>query len=383
MHASRMDGYVTLLIGIALVGAIVAIAVGFGRGSRVLARSHDDALTDTLTGLGNRRRLLEDLGDLLASRAPTRSRLLLMLDLDGFKAYNDRFGHPAGDVLLARLGRELELAAREGEGAAYRPGGDEFCALIDNRPDRRRRVAAAVNEALRAGGNGVTASYGEAVLPLEADNPERALQLADRRLYADKSQRRRHAEAREVRDALTEALDRRSPGALVGVAELASRVARSIGLAGEELELVVRAAELHDVGKAAVPEAILENPHSLDDLERALLHQHTLVGERILSAAGPLGPVATIVRAGDESFDGTGHPDGLKGEAIPLAARIVAACEFFHTLTEPQPLGHGMSSELALEELRREAGCRFDPSVVGKLAALAPNREPAATGGRA
>jgi two-component system, cell cycle response regulator len=368
-----MDGYATLLIGITLVGAIVAIAAAFGRSSRVLARSHNDALTDTLTGLGNRRRLLEDLGDLLASGEPSRSRLLVVLDLDGFKAYNDSFGHPAGDVLLARLGRELELAARESGGTAYRPGGDEFCALVVNRRDGRRRLRAAVGEALWAGARQVTASYGEVVLPLEADSPERALQLADRRLYADKSQRRRQAEAREVREALTEALSGRyADGAHGGVADLAGKVARTMGLQGEALELVVRAAELHDVGKAAVPEAILENPDRLDDVEQALLRHHTLVGERILSSARPLGPVATIVRAGDERFDGTGHPDGLKGDEIPLGARIVAACDFFSNLTEPEPLGRGMSAEVALDELHHEAGGRFDPEVVGALAALAP-----------
>jgi two-component system, cell cycle response regulator len=378
-----MDGFATLLLGIALVGAIVAFAAAFGRSSRVLSRSHYDALTDTLTGLGNRRRLLEDLADLLASREPGRSRLLLVLDLDGFKAYNDSFGHPAGDVLLARLGRELEAAAGESGGTAYRPGGDEFCALIDNRREHRRRVAAAVNEALWAGGAGVTASIGEVVLPLEADSPERALQLADRRLYAAKSERRRQAEAREVRDALAEALGRADGAALARVADLAGRVARAMGLCGEQLELVVRAAELHDVGKAAMPEEILENPDRLDDVERALLRQHTLVGERILSSARPLGPVATIVRAGDERFDGSGHPDGLKGNEIPLGARIVAACEHFHTLTEPRPLGQGLSAVVALEEVSREAGRRLDPSVVDVLTHLVPSREPAAAGGAA
>jgi two-component system, cell cycle response regulator len=373
-----MDGYAAVLIGVAIVGAIVAIAIAFGRSSRVLARSHDDALTDTLTGLGNRRRLLEDLEDLLEGSEPGRPRLLVLLDLDGFKAYNDALGHPAGDMLLARLGRELEVAAREAGGSAYRPGGDEFCALIDDDRDGRRALAAGVGDALWACGEEVTASYGQVVLPLEADSPERALQLADRRLYADKSQRRRHAEAREVRDALTEALDGRVPD---GVANLAGRVARAMGLCGEELELVVRAAELHDVGKAAVPEGILENPHSLDEVEKALLRQHTLVGERILSSARPLGPVARIVRAGDERFDGDGYPDGLRGDEIPLGARIVAACESFHSLTGAQPLGRGMSTEVALEELRREAGGRFDPSVVETLASLAPAREPAAAGG--
>jgi two-component system cell cycle response regulator len=372
-----MDGYILVLIGIGLVGTIVALAIAFGRSSRVLARSHDDALTDTLTGLGNRRRLLEDLEVVLAGRETGSSRLLVVLDLDGFKAYNDAFGHPVGDVLLARLGRELEAAAREAGGTAYRPGGDEFCALIDNRREGRRALGAAVAEALWAGGEDVAASFGQVVLPREAGSAEKALQLADRRLYADKSRRRRQSQALEVREALADALEAQAPGA---VAELAAGIARAMGLRGEELELVVRAGELHDVGKAAVPEAILENPHSLDDVERELLRQHTIVGERMLSSARPLGPVARIVRAGDERFDGRGYPDGLRGDDIPLGARIVAACESFHTLTRPQPLGRGMSREVALEELRREAGGRFDPAVVETLERAVPAREHSAAG---
>jgi two-component system cell cycle response regulator len=373
-----MDGYALLLIGIGLVATIVGFAIAFARSSRVLARTYDDALTDTLTGLGNRRRLLEDLESVLAGGEPGSSKLLVVLDLDGFKAYNDAFGHPAGDVLLARLGRELEIAAREAGGTAYRPGGDEFCALIDYRREGRRALAAGVAEALWAGGEDVTASYGQVVLPREAGSAEKALQLADRRLYADKSQRRRHADALEVREALTEALDARASDA---VADLAARVARAMGLRGEDFELVVRAGELHDVGKAAVPEAILANPHSLDDVEQALLRQHTIVGERILSSARPLGPVARIVRAGDERFDGNGYPDGLRGEEIPLAARIVAACEWFTNLTAAQPIGRGMSSEEAVEELRGETGGRFDPAVVEVLAGLAPDRRAATAAG--
>jgi two-component system, cell cycle response regulator len=361
-----------------LVGTIVGFGIAFARSSRVLARSHDDALTDTLTGLGNRRRLLEDLESVLAGADPGSSQLLVVLDLDGFKAYNDAFGHPAGDGLLARLGRELEVAAREAGGTAYRPGGDEFCALIENRREGRRALAAGVAEALWAGGEDVTASYGQVVLPREAVSAEKALQLADRRLYDAKSHRKCQAEARAVRDALTEALDGRAPDA---AADLAARVARAMGLYGEELELVVRSAELHDVGKAAVPEAILENPHSLDDVEQALLRQHTLVGERILSSARPLGPVARIVRAGDERFDGGGYPDGLRGDEIPLGARIVAACTWFTTLTAAEPMGHGMSTGEALEQLLGEAGGRFDPTVVETVASLVPAIDTAAVGG--
>ena len=131
-----MDGYAAVFIGGALLLAILAMGVAFRTHARALARSRSDSLTDTLTGLGNRRKLLEDLDDALAD--PHDARLLVVFDLDGFKAYNDVYGHPAGDALLARLGRRIEAALPAGA-RAYRLGGDEFCALVDDRGSELRR----------------------------------------------------------------------------------------------------------------------------------------------------------------------------------------------------------------------------------------------------
>jgi diguanylate cyclase (GGDEF)-like protein len=366
-----MDGYTGVFAGGALLVAIFAMGVAFRAHTRALAGSRREALTDTLTGLGNRRKLLEDLEDALSDRGT--SRLLVVLDLDGFKAYNDVFGHPAGDALLARLGRRIE-AGLPPRAQAYRLGGDEFCALVDDRGGDYDAIVAAVSRSLSESGDGVTASHGMIAIPREADSPERALQLADRRLYADKSGRPNDL---EVRDALSEALGSRrgAPEGFDPVTELAGRVARQLGLWGEQLELVVRAAELHEVGKAAIPDAILRPPHPLDDAERALLRQHTVVGERMLSSAEALSPVATLVRACDERFDGDGYPDGLAGERIPLGARIVAVCEAFEALTSAPPAGEGEPRRSALARMRQEAGGRFDPEVLEALAvATEPGR---------
>ena len=369
-----MDGYISLLAGMALVAAIGAMALAFRRHARALEASRCDALTDTLTGLGNRRKLLEDLEDVLCE--PGASRLLVILDLDGFKAYNDIFGHPAGDALLARLGRRIEAALRSG-GRAYRLGGDEFCALIENCGSHYEAIVAAVS----ASGDGVSASHGMIALPWEADSPQAALQLADRRLYADKSEHGRPSQRREIRDALAEALGtcEAAPEGSDLVPELAGRAARRLGLWGEQLELVVRASELRDVGKAAIPEAILAKRQPLDLAERQLLSQHTLVGERMLSSAEAFAPVARLVRACDERWDGAGYPDGLAGEHIPLGARIVAACEGFRALTE----GDGQPARAALLRLRQQAGSRFDPEVVEAVAAATALTPAAKTGRRA
>jgi HD-GYP domain-containing protein (c-di-GMP phosphodiesterase class II) len=137
-----------------------------------------------------------------------------------------------------------------------------------------------------------------------------------------------------------------------------------MGLSTEELDEVTRAAELHDIGKLAVPDTILRKPGRLDQFERALMQQHTLVGERILGAAFALRPVAKLVRATHEHFDGKGYPDGLARENIPLGARIIAVCDAFEAMTSDRPYQLAISTTQALAELRRCAGSQFDPAVV-------------------
>jgi HD-GYP domain-containing protein (c-di-GMP phosphodiesterase class II) len=137
-----------------------------------------------------------------------------------------------------------------------------------------------------------------------------------------------------------------------------------MGVDGDELEQVVRAAELHDVGKVAVPDAILRKPGPLTDVEWGFMREHTVVGDRILSAAPALERVAKLVRASHERYDGRGYPDGLVGEAIPLGSRIVAVCDAFHAMTSDRPYRPAVDVEDALDELGRCASRQFDPGVV-------------------
>jgi HD-GYP domain-containing protein (c-di-GMP phosphodiesterase class II) len=151
------------------------------------------------------------------------------------------------------------------------------------------------------------------------------------------------------------------------VAVLCQRVGRSFGMTSEELDELVRAAELHDVGKVGIPDAILDKAGALNDAEREFVRQHTLLGERILNAAPALRPVAMIVRASHERWDGKGYPDGLAGEDIPLGARIIAACDAYEAMTSDRCYRAAMRHEAACEELRREAGRQFDRKVVEAL----------------
>jgi putative nucleotidyltransferase with HDIG domain len=154
---------------------------------------------------------------------------------------------------------------------------------------------------------------------------------------------------------------------LRSVAKLATAVARRLGMPPEAVDEVARGAELHDVGKMAVPEAILDKPGALDDREWSFIQRHTLIGEAILSAAPALVPVARLVRSSHERFDGGGYPDGLAGDAIPLGSRIIFACDAYDAMVSDRPYANAMSHEGALEQIRAGRGTQFDPSVVAAL----------------
>ena len=345
-----------------MVAVVVRLALSFAENRRLVRELE----RDPLTGLGNRSKLLFDL-DRLYGNDDGDPHLLAILDLDGFKAYNDAFGHPAGDSLLVRLGRQLAEAVDE-NGYAYRLGGDEFALVIRGDADSSAPVVAAGAKALTERGEGfrVTSSFGSAELPREASDRSTALQLADLRMYADKDSRR-PSPGGEVEAVLVRILQQRAPVLSLhgdAVAELSTAVGRRLGLPPGEIVALRRVAELHDVGKMAIPDAILEKPAPLSEEEWEYLRQHTILGERIISAARSLGSVAKVIRSTHERWDGNGYPDGLEGNQIPLAARIVFACDAYDAITSDRPHAPIRTGEEALAELEKNAGSQFDPDVV-------------------
>ena len=156
----------------------------------------------------------------------------------------------------------------------------------------------------------------------------------------------------------------------IAVSSLASRTADRLGLPYHEARRIGLAAELHDVGKTEIPDAILKRPGPLDEREWELMRRHTLIGERILLAAPSLAPTAELVRSSHEAFDGTGYPDALRGEAIPLGARIIAVCDAFDAMSSDRAYRSAMPTEAAIAELRRCAGTQFDPHVIDVFCAL-------------
>jgi diguanylate cyclase (GGDEF)-like protein len=369
-HYSRVNDVAVWLATGSVATAVVRFALTFRENLRTLRASEVEAATDALTGLGNRRALLVDLEHLVAEATPQRPAVLALFDLDGFKLYNDSFGHPAGDALLARLGRDLATTVK-GPGRAYRMGGDEFCVLATG-VDLDDIVARSC-EALSASGERfeIRSSCGAVLLTGDGQEPADALRVADQRMYADKHGGRRTSDetvhqvllrvAAEHDGELREHVD--------DVAELADAVGRKLGLDHEQLLEVRRAATLHDIGKVAIPDAILNAPRPLEPSEWEYMRQHTLIGERIISAAPELLSVARIVRSSHERYDGGGYPDGLAGDEIPLGARIVAVCDAYDAMVTTRAYRPARPAEDALAELSRCAGTQFDRVVVAAFLA--------------
>lgn len=366
-HFHRLNAAALVLSALAIAAVIGRMALTFHENVQLLQRSRAEADTDALTGLANRRKLLADLERCIDAEVPT---MLILFDLDGFKAYNDAFGHPAGDALLRRLAQKL-AAATEPLGRAYRMGGDEFCLLAGGDPAYLPGVVATATKALEEEGEGfkITCAYGAVVLPEETSELSEALRIADTRMYGNKDSRRASA-VRQSKDVLLTVLHERDAGLkghLTGVAQLARAVGARLELSDTDLHDLGLAAELHDVGKLAVPDAILSKSGPLTEDEWPFIHRHTLVGERILSAAPSLSRIARLVRSTHERVDGLGYPDGFSGSEIPQISRIVSACDAFFAMTEERPYRSAMASEDAIAELRRCAGSHFDPDVVEAL----------------
>jgi two-component system, cell cycle response regulator len=375
-HAIHVVGWlgenrlVWLLESLGCTSLLVVGLVLMYRNNRSLYAGGSEARTDPLTGLANRRQLMDDLAQL--TEVGSDPRVFALFDLDGFKSYNDSFGHPAGDALLAELAGHLQTAVAP-DGCAYRLGGDEFC-IVTPRTGQVREPIAAASSALSAHGEGFTigSSYGVVFLPQEAHDPGTALRLTDRRMYAAKSRRPRSAE-RQMRNVLLRVLREREPELdrhLRSVAQLAIELGRAVHLDAEQLDEVARAAELHDIGKIAVPDAILHKRAPLDSVEWEVMRNHPVVGERILSSAPAMMPVAKLVRATHERWDGGGYPDGLAEDHIPLGSRLIAICDAFVAMTESRPWRSTFTFEAAASELQRCAGTQFDPALVASFCAF-------------
>ena len=357
------------------------------------------ATTDPLTALPNHRSLVAAIDqELQRSRRYYRPCSLLFLDLDHFKALNDGYGHPAGDAVLQEFAETVRNTLR-GMDTLGRWGGEEFLAIL---PETDREEAQAAAERVRAaiaahvfkigGGLRLTASIGIATYPFDSEEREGLIIAADQAMYGAKRLGRN--QVRTADDQALFALDAEKAGtreeaALAGtveaiaslveardnytgqhtmrVAALTMQLALALGLDAAEAYMIGFAGRLHDVGKVAIPDAILQKPARLTDEEWTIMRTHPNVGADVVSHVPSLRTIAPIIRAHHERWDGGGYPDKLAGENIPLGARIIAVVDAYEAMTTDRPYQKARPMEKALAELRRCAGSQFDPNVVVAL----------------
>jgi diguanylate cyclase (GGDEF)-like protein len=330
--------------------------------------------TDPLTGCLNRRGFRERLdGELSRARRNGTEVALVLIDLDDFKSVNDQQGHAAGDELLCWVADRLRSDLRA-EDMVARLGGDEFALVLPG-----GEAAAAVERVTRLLAERAPASAGVAVYPVDGVDHDTLHQVADTELYANKHGGRRHrADARRELSwaaALAAAVDERMAVQHEhshAVAGYADAIARRLGWDERGLANIRLAAMLHDVGKVHVPEAILRKPGPLDEAEWAEVARHPVVGAEIVARVEGLDEIGPWIRHSHERIDGTGYLDGLAGDEIPLASRILLVADAFDAMTSDRSYRRAMSREAALAELDRNAGTQFDPDCVAALkAALA------------
>jgi diguanylate cyclase (GGDEF)-like protein len=369
-HFDGINGVAFVLATATIAAVIVHAVLTFRERLALLASSREEALTDSLTGLGNRRSFVAALESKLLDRGED-PLVLVVFDLDGFKTYNDSFGHAAGDALLGRVASRLADAI-DGYGRAYRLGGDEFCVLASVARVAPGGLIERAAAALAEDGDGfsVRSSHGSVLMPAEASDLTEALRIADDRMYLHKQRNRPSAERQSIEALVASQRDSRLVNRPAGVAHLAEAVSRRLRMPEPELRTLRQAAGLHDVGKLAIPEEILTKPGPLSDDEWEFVRRHPLIGERILGAAPALGAAGKLVRSTHEHWNGSGYPDGLASSEIPLGARIIAVCDSFDAMTSPRPFAEPISTQEAIRELLRCSGTQFDPEVVDAFAAV-------------
>jgi diguanylate cyclase (GGDEF)-like protein/putative nucleotidyltransferase with HDIG domain len=332
---------------------------------RLMLASRTDPLTESLNRRGFEERLQAELDEGIRSG---RSFALVLLDLDNFKAVNDVHGHAAGDELLCWVVGRVRHTVRTMD-TIGRLGGDEFAVLA---PGLTETDAAGLAERIgRDLSDRIAVTTGVACFPVDGLEADELQRRADAHLYE-----RKHglsmsfvAGRRELSWAATLAqiVDARmaSPSEhSATVARYAAGIAQRLGWGSADLAYLRVAAMLHDIGKISLPDDILKKPGALDRREYEEIKAHPVIGAEFVDRVDGLSLIALWVKHSHEHFDGTGYPDGLGGEQIPLASRILLVADAFDAMTTDRPYRAAMPYDRALAELQRHAGAQFDPRCV-------------------
>jgi len=392
----------------------------------------DQAITDGLTGLKTHRFFREALeGEWRRSVRSGRPFSVIMMDLDGFKQVNDSGGHLEGDRVLAAVAALLDSRSRQSNVVA-RYGGDEFAILLpETTTEQAEILAARLRSALQADhflhSHQVTASIGVASFPNHGPTPEDVLSVADSGMYlakhcegncvrvaslriapgnAERDQElldaclgvtvkrmfsngneainnrylHRFEQMKPLWDTITalafavEAKDPYTKHHSAEVAAWAAKIAVHVGLSRAEVEDIKLAGIVHDIGKIHVPEDVLAKPSFLTPTEFDLIKSHASWGAKILEPLKETG-IERIVRYHHEAVDGNGYPDGLKGDQIPIGARIITVADAFQSMVRDRRYRRRRTTDEAVAELRRCRGTQFDPLAVDALVQLIESEE--------
>ncbi len=387
--------------------------------SASLADTHDRATVDRLTGVANRQALLAALfAEVERASRYERPLCVAFVDIDHFKAVNDSYGHAAGDIVLRGVAQTIAANLRTSD-LIGRYGGEEFMLILTETTveegaalsEKLRKLVERAKHDIEGNANlSVTISIGIVGGSGKQLRMEHLVRDADAAMYSAKSLgrnqtyifeepdedsrvprapisdagRARAVEiGRRARDAATNVLtsfvaplphNRGQPSALI--AGIVAEMARQLELPDAEVDRIRVAALLHDVGKVALPEEILDKPAALTSAEWRTVVQHPRIGQVILEQAAALRDAVPIILHHHERFGGHGYPFGLRANEIPLGARIVAIADAYDAMIHDRPYRRAMTHEAAIAELKLHSGTQFDPELVALFCDLYADRPP-------
>jgi diguanylate cyclase (GGDEF)-like protein len=394
----------------------------------VFQKMQQQSITDGLTGIKTRRFFLEAVqGEWKRASRSGRPFSVVMVDLDKFKEVNDNHGHLEGDLVLARVARLLEQKCRQSNVVA-RYGGDEFVILMPETGieqaqilSERLRLWLATDPMLNE--RHISGSFGVASFPLHGSTVEDIMRVADAGMYVSKhAGGNRVSTAEEFKEGETVAVQRQLIASYIegflqretmgpeageelvatlhkmcaglqddpepmkeaiivltraaeahegynighsqGVTRYAEIIARELGLDEQTITDVIFAAQVHDVGKLVIPERVLSKPATLTEEECYIIRTHPVLSADIIACVPGTQHIQEVVRHHHERYDGTGYPDGLLGEQIPLASRILSVADAYASMVRDRPYADAKTASEAAAELERNAGKQFDPNVV-------------------